>query len=128
MSQDGLAAFEPAFVDELSVMISWAFDYMQRDKNSSLDDQSTGWSRDANGGSVYLRLTTKPIDQPSRSMTPALAANIIKGGYWLRPPGPNCELVIAYQGLWPMKLSPRLACLANIGEILACWQLLRLTG
>ena len=30
MAQDGLAAFEPAFVDELSVILRWAFDYMQR--------------------------------------------------------------------------------------------------
>ena len=99
MSQDGLAAFEPAFVDELSVIMSWAFDYMQRDETSSADDRTTGWARDSSGGSVYLRLTTKPIDQPGRSMTPVLAADIIKGGYWLRPPGPNCELVIAYQGV-----------------------------
>jgi pyruvate dehydrogenase E1 component len=30
MSQDGLAAFEPAFADELAVIMEWAFDYMQR--------------------------------------------------------------------------------------------------
>jgi pyruvate dehydrogenase E1 component len=27
-----------------------------------------------------------------------LAEGIINGGYWLRPPGPNAEVVIAYQG------------------------------
>ena len=31
MAQDGLAYFEPAFVDELGVIMRWAFDYMQRD-------------------------------------------------------------------------------------------------
>src|SRR5215212_11752426 len=31
MAQDGLAAFEPAFADELAVIVDWAFDYMQRD-------------------------------------------------------------------------------------------------
>ena len=31
MAQDGLAAFEPAFVDELAVVLAWAFDYLQRD-------------------------------------------------------------------------------------------------
>ena len=31
MAQDGLAAFEPAFVDELAVIMRLAFDYMQRD-------------------------------------------------------------------------------------------------
>ena len=30
MAQDGLAAFEPAFVDELAVMLAFAFDYIQR--------------------------------------------------------------------------------------------------
>ena len=99
MSQDGLAAFEPAFVDELAVIMGWAFDYMQRDGDGAGAEHSTGWLRDATGGSVYLRLTTKPLDQPGRRMTPELAADIIKGGYWLRPPGPNCELVIAYQGV-----------------------------
>ena len=31
MAQDGLATFEPAYVDELAVIMEWAFDYMQRD-------------------------------------------------------------------------------------------------
>ena len=31
MAQDGLAAFEPAFVDELAVILALAFDYIQRD-------------------------------------------------------------------------------------------------
>src|SRR5690606_38999215 len=30
MSQDGLASFEPAFADELAVIMGWAFEYMQR--------------------------------------------------------------------------------------------------
>ena len=31
MAQDGLAAFEPAFVDELAVILAFALDYIQRD-------------------------------------------------------------------------------------------------
>src|SRR3712207_1745645 len=31
MAQDGLAAFEPAYVDELSVVLRWAFDHLQKD-------------------------------------------------------------------------------------------------
>ncbi|OWK20574.1 hypothetical protein AJ88_28545 [Mesorhizobium amorphae CCBAU 01583] len=31
MSQDGLASFEPAFADELAIVMAWAFDYLQRD-------------------------------------------------------------------------------------------------
>jgi pyruvate dehydrogenase E1 component len=31
-------------------------------------------------------------------MTPELERDIINGGYWMRKPGPNAELVIAYTG------------------------------
>jgi pyruvate dehydrogenase E1 component len=96
MAQDGLAAFEPAFVDELAVILRFAFDYIQRDGEGDPDE--TTWLRDQTGGSVYLRLTTRTIDQPKRQMTDELAAGIVNGAYWLRPPGPNCELVIAYTG------------------------------
>ena len=96
MAQDGLAAFEPAFVDELAVILRFAFDYIQRDGEGDPDE--TTWLRDQTGGSVYLRLTTRTIDQPKRQMTDELAAGIINGAYWLRPPGPNCELVVAYTG------------------------------
>nr|WP_256515209.1 transketolase [Alsobacter ponti] len=101
LAQDGLCAFEPAFVDELAVMMRFAFDYMQRHGEGEHDDrpiEEKSWLRDETGGSVYLRLSTRPVEQPGRAMTPELAAAIIDGAYWLRPPGPNCEVVIAYQG------------------------------
>ena len=97
MAQDGLAAFEPAFADELAVIIDWAFDYMQRDGEARAD--LAAWPRDVSGGSVYLRLTTRSIEQPPRAMDSALVDGIIRGGYWLRPPTPQCEAVIAYQGV-----------------------------
>jgi len=84
MAQDGLASFEPAYVDELAVLLRWGFEYMQR-------------SGDA-GGSVYLRLSTRGIGQPQRELPAALEADIIEGGYWVRRPGPNSEAVIAYSG------------------------------
>ena len=31
MAQDGLATFEPAYVDELAAIMEWAFDYIQRE-------------------------------------------------------------------------------------------------
>jgi pyruvate dehydrogenase E1 component len=96
MAQDGLAAFEPAFVDELAVILRFAFDYMQRDGEGDPDEAT--WLRDQTGGSVYLRLSTRAIDQPQRTMTAGLAADIIHGGYWMRPPGPNARAVIAYMG------------------------------
>ena len=50
MAQDGLAAFEPAFVDELSVIMRFAFEYMQKDGDTLADPHT--WLRDATGGSV----------------------------------------------------------------------------
>ena len=41
MAQDGLASFEPAFVDELAVIMGWGFRHMQREAGE--------------GGSVYLQ-------------------------------------------------------------------------
>ncbi|MBX9773962.1 MAG: transketolase [Xanthobacteraceae bacterium] len=96
MAQDGLAAFEPAFVDELAEMLRFAFDYIQRDGED--DAAEHNWLRDETGGSVYLRLSTRPIEQVRRAITPELRQSIVDGGYWLREPGPNCQVVVAYTG------------------------------
>ncbi|MEL6766296.1 MAG: 1-deoxy-D-xylulose-5-phosphate synthase N-terminal domain-containing protein [Pseudomonadota bacterium] len=96
MAQDGLASFEPAFLDELGIIMDWSFDYLQRDGEGDPDERT--WLRDETGGSVYLRLSTRPVEQPARREDPDFARNVIDGAYWLRPPGPNAEVVIAYQG------------------------------
>jgi len=83
ISQPGLLSFEPAFADELSIIMSYGFDYLQME----------------NGGSVYLRLSTRSIEQPHRHIDELLKTNILKGGYWLKKPGPNPQLVIVYQGV-----------------------------
>ncbi len=82
LAQVGLSAYEPGFIDELAVMMRWAFGHMQAD----------------DGGSVYLRLSTRKIEQSERDMTPALAAQVIEGGYWLVPPAPGAELAVAFAG------------------------------
>ncbi len=97
LAQDGLAAFEPAFVDELATILGFGFDYIQRSKADGEPDERT-WLRDETGGSLYIRLSTRPIEQPQRPLTPELSRAIVDGAYWLREPGPNAELVIAYQG------------------------------
>jgi pyruvate dehydrogenase E1 component len=84
IAQDGLASFEPAFVDELAVIMGWGFRHMQRE--------------DGEGGSVYLRLSTRPIEQPQRIMTSELQKAVSDGAYWLRKPGPNAEVVVVYSG------------------------------
>ena len=94
MAQDGLASFEPAFADELACIMEWAFGYMQRDAAAA---DGADWQREAGGGSVYLRLSTRSLDQPRRALDD-IRQGVIDGAYWLREPGPNCEVVIAYQG------------------------------
>src|SRR5215207_4145862 len=96
MAQDGLAAFEPAYVDELAIILRWAFAHIQKDGGGEPSERN--WLRDETGGSVYLRLTTRPIEQLSRALTPELRHAIIDGAYWLRPPGPNCQVIVAYTG------------------------------
>ena len=89
MAQDGLAAFEPAFVDELAVIMRFAFDYMQKDGEGEPSERTfseTTWLRDETGGSVYLRLSTRPLEQPQRVMSEELRQDIVDGAYWMRKP------------------------------------------
>jgi pyruvate dehydrogenase E1 component len=81
MAQDKLASYDPAFIDELSVIMRWGFDYMQAD----------------DGGSVYLRLSTRALDQPERDIGP-LAEDIVRGAYWQAEPAPGAPLAIVYSG------------------------------
>ena len=96
MAQDGLASFEPAFVDELAVVLAWALAYIQKGRDAGQSERN--WLREETGGSVYLRLSTRPIEQPKRALTPDRRREIIDGAYWLRQPGPNCQVVVAYTG------------------------------
>jgi pyruvate dehydrogenase E1 component len=99
MAQDGLASFEPAFVDELSAILRWAFEYVQRCGGEPKEQEIEGrWLREETGGSVYLRLSTRTIEQPRREMTADLERDIVDGAYWLRKPGPNAQVVVAYTG------------------------------
>lgn len=82
LGQDGLVAFEPAYVDELATIMRWGFEHMQA----------------PDGRSVYLRLSTRTIDQPDREISPDLAAAVVAGGYWLVPPAEGADLAIVFQG------------------------------
>ncbi|WP_439533260.1 transketolase [Polymorphobacter sp.] len=81
MGQPGLTAFEPAFVDELAAIMEWSFGHLQAE----------------DGGSVYLRLTTRSIAQPWRD-NDDWKADMLAGGYWLKRPGPNAAAAIAFSG------------------------------
>ncbi len=96
MAQDGLAAFEPAFVDELAAILSFALAYIQKDGAGEPSERN--WLRDETGGSVYLRLSTRPIEQPQRVMSEELRQAIVDGAYWMRKPGPNAQVVVVYTG------------------------------
>nr|WP_300998384.1 hypothetical protein [Hyphomonas sp.] len=113
MSQDGIVSFEPAFLDELSIIMDWSFDYLQRDGEGDPDERT--WLRDETGGSVYLRLSTRPVEQVRvwSRQDAGFRQGVIDGGYWLRKPGPNAEVIIAYQGV----IAPEaIKAAARIGE------------
>lgn len=82
MGQPGLTAFDPAFADELALIMGWSFDHMQRE----------------DGGSVYLRLSTRAIPQVERE-DDDWQADALKGGYWLKKPGPDAQAAIAFSGV-----------------------------
>jgi pyruvate dehydrogenase E1 component len=82
MALPGLTYFEPAYADELAIVMRWAFAHLQAKE----------------GGSVYLRLTTRAIAQPTRTMADALAGEVLAGAYWLTPPRQGAELAIVAMG------------------------------
>jgi pyruvate dehydrogenase E1 component len=82
IGQPSLTFFEPAYVDELCEILRWSFAHMQAD----------------DGGAVYLRLSTRPLDQPQRAMTPELSRQVVEGAYWLVEPGPEAEIVLIVSG------------------------------
>ncbi len=101
MSQPGLTSFEPTFADEVAVTMRWAFAHLQ----------------DPEGGSVYLRLSTRVLAQPEREMTARLEAEILRGAYWLRRPAPGCSLALAFAGaVAPEALAAHEALLEDIPE------------
>ncbi|SUZ53697.1 uncharacterized protein METZ01_LOCUS6551 [marine metagenome] len=82
LGQSGLTAFEPAYVDELAAILRWGFDHIQAD----------------DGGAVYLRLSTRSLNQPTRDLSAETRAQVVDGGYWLEPPSQGAELAIVASG------------------------------
>jgi pyruvate dehydrogenase E1 component len=82
LAQAGLSAFEPAFVDELTEIMRWSFSHLQDD----------------DGGSVYLRLSTRPLDQPVRPAGEGWITDLIEGAYWQVEPEPAASLAVVYTG------------------------------
>lgn len=82
LSQPGLTSVEPSYADELAVLMQWGFNLMQQD----------------DGSSIYLRLSTRKIEQLPRTLTDVDKDNIIKGAYWLRRPTSSTSRAIIYSG------------------------------
>jgi pyruvate dehydrogenase E1 component len=79
MAADRLASFEPAYVDELAILLRHALVHMQAPE----------------GSAVWLRLSTRQLQQPSRALDPAA---VIAGAHWAVAPGANAPIALAYQG------------------------------
>jgi pyruvate dehydrogenase E1 component len=82
MGQPNLTYFEPAYADEVALMTRWAFDHMQQ----------------PDGGSAYLRLSTRSIPQITREGED-WQDDALQGGYWLRRPGKEAEAAIVFTGV-----------------------------
>jgi pyruvate dehydrogenase E1 component len=95
MGQPGLRHYEPAFADELALMMEESFRLMQA----------------KDGESVYLRLTTRVIDQPARAGED-WKVGAVAGGYWLHEPAEGASAAIIFSG-------------AVVPEALAAWEALR---
>lgn len=94
MGQPGLTHYEPAFADELALMMEHGFRHMQA----------------ADGGSIYFRLTTRTILQARRE-DDAWQADALKGAYWLRAPAEGSEAAVVAMG-------------AVMPDAIAAWELL----
>ena len=82
LGQPGLTTFEPAYADELAEIMRWGFEYMQ----------------ESDGGSIYIRLTTRAITQPSRQISNKFRDNLLKGAYWMETPLKGSKLAIIVSG------------------------------
>ncbi|GAC1340160.1 MAG: transketolase [Acetobacteraceae bacterium] len=79
MAADRLASYEPTHVDELAILLRHALVHMQA----------------PDGSAVWLRLSTRQLQQPERRLDPAA---VIAGAHWVVPPAEGARLALAYQG------------------------------
>ncbi|MCU4158998.1 transketolase [Acidiphilium sp. AL] len=79
MVQDRIAAYEPAYSDELAILLRHGLDWMQRPE----------------GSSVWLRLSTRLLAQPERTLD---EASVIAGAHWVVHPKQGARIAILYQG------------------------------
>ncbi len=83
IGQPGLVYYEPAYADELAMILERGF----------------GWMQQPEGESLYLRLSTRSIEQPGRDITPELAEAVWRGAYWVKAPTAGCRAAVVYCGV-----------------------------
>jgi pyruvate dehydrogenase E1 component len=81
MGQPGLTHYEPAHADELALLMAHAFTHMQAE----------------DGGSIYLRLSTRQLAQPVRA-DDRWKHDTIAGAYWHIPPATPQPLALVAMG------------------------------
>jgi pyruvate dehydrogenase E1 component len=107
-STPNMVTFEPAFADEVKLMMRHGFEHMQAPAEEG-------------GGSVYLRLTTRQVEQPYRTLQTdkVLQEDILRGGYWHVLPTSATRQVIIFSGV----LAPEAkAAQAQLGDAVALLQ------
>ena len=82
MGQPGLLSYEPAYVDELAVLMRYGLEHMQQPK----------------GTTNYQRLSTRSLQQPERTLSAAQQADIVNGGYWYAVPEHGADIAIVCMG------------------------------
>ncbi|KAJ1631722.1 transketolase domain-containing protein [Pavlovales sp. CCMP2436] len=87
MAMPNLRGYEPAFADEVQVVMRDGFERMQL-------------PADEGGGSVYLRLSTRVLTQPDRELLRdcELHAHVLAGGYWHVPPDARTTTALVFAG------------------------------
>ena len=83
IGQPNLLMFEPTYADELEIILRYSFSYMQ----------------DENGSSVYIRLSTRNINQIQRKLEPSNEKDILSGGYWLEKSSKKSDVIIVFSGV-----------------------------
>ncbi|MGL6043066.1 MAG: transketolase, partial [Sandaracinobacteroides sp.] len=90
MGQPGLTHYEPATADELALFMEHAFHHLQAPAG--------------HGGSIYLRLSTRTLEQPLRADESWKDA-ALKGAYWRIPPtAPQPVALVAMGAILPEAL------------------------
>ena len=82
MGQPGLTYWEPAFADEVRIILREAFDAVER----------------VEGGSTYLRLSTRQLEQIDRETTESFVLEVLAGAYWAEPPTDDASIALVYCG------------------------------